>query len=92
MITYEANLNCDGQDCEAEPVTSLRPSPGSAKRLAEHEATQKEWVIIEDEHYCPDCAEIVIPLKGANVTARSKGKHQKKRGQKGLKINNGRTP
>jgi len=56
-ITYEANLNCDGKDCKTRPVTAFHEDPEYAKRYALQKSKDCDWVIIEDEHYCPDCAE-----------------------------------
>jgi len=57
-ITYEANLNCDGKDCKTQPVTALDSVPATARRMAFIKGASCDWVIIEDEHYCPDCAEV----------------------------------
>ena len=59
MITYEANLNCDGAGCKTSPVTSsLYEKPGTAKYFLFAKAVKIDWVFINDEHYCPNCAEL----------------------------------
>jgi len=59
-ITYEANLNCDGKDCKTRPITlELWTDPKVAKYFLLEKAKKQDWVIIDDEHYCPDCAEKV---------------------------------
>lgn len=58
-ITYEANLNCDGKDCKTRPLTAMiLKNPEIAKNIALNMGKRNDWVIIENEHYCPDCAEI----------------------------------
>jgi len=57
-ITYEANLNCDGKDCKTVPVTGLTWRDCQiAAGIAKNDAEAQGWVFIDDEHYCPDCAE-----------------------------------
>lgn len=58
--TYEANLNCDGKDCKTRPVTSLNyVTAQQARNKVWMKAKNQDWVFIEDEHYCQDCAEKV---------------------------------
>ena len=59
-LTYEANLNCDGKDCKTRPVTGIIwEDYRVAAAVVKHTAKEQDWVFIEDEHYCPDCAEKV---------------------------------
>jgi len=60
-ITYEANLNCDGKDCKTRPITGCREVPRHAKKVVLYWAERADWVTIDDEHYCPDCAELIKP-------------------------------
>lgn len=70
MITYEANLNCDGQNCKTRPVTgATHRIPMIAMTLAKQNAIAFDWVFIDDEHYCPDCAEITKPDKDSDMLA-----------------------
>jgi len=57
-ITYEANLNCDGADCKTRPIVRHHENPAIAKRIVLQGGRHNDWVTIEDEHYCPNCAEI----------------------------------
>jgi len=57
-ITYEANLNCDGKDCKAVPLTLWFKSIIPEKNMVVAMGKRNDWIIIEDEHYCPDCAEV----------------------------------
>jgi len=61
MITYETNLNCDGQNCKILPVTALHKNSITATLVVLARGRRDDWVIIDGEHYCPDCAEIIKP-------------------------------
>jgi len=71
MITYEANLNCDGQNCKTypitNPITNYHEPPCQAKILAKQRARFQGWVFIDGEHYCPDCAEVTKPVNGNHL-------------------------
>lgn len=57
MISYEATVCCDGQDCPervaGEPKTTHVDARGSAKRMA----ANRGWRIMPGLHVCEACAE-----------------------------------
>jgi len=59
-ITYEANLNCVGKDCKTLPLTLWFSNVSrKANQMVLDAGYRNDWVTIDDEHYCPDCAEKV---------------------------------
>ena len=58
MIKFVAQITCDGQDCNSIISTNAWEQANEALFQLGIRANDKKWVFIDNEQYCPKCAEV----------------------------------